>query len=200
MRSARRNLSRPGDLQLHEFDISGVPGFNDVQPSGQDHRSRHLQHLPQHPERGRPLGHPDDGYRDGEEANCNPAVAVLTVTEQGDDATRRICDLGRGGNGVWTELAQLPRAAAARPRRPGAGSSTTARRRTSSRRSSTTRSASTSTCRTASGRTSRPSWARSSRSARPCSPTPSLLYPGSGGVLFGRPVRPVSSERRRVQK
>jgi cytochrome c peroxidase len=42
-----------------------------------------------------------------DEPNCYEGLPILAVTNKISGATRRICDMGRGGNGVWAELAKF---------------------------------------------------------------------------------------------
>lgn len=41
------------------------------------------------------------------EPNCDPALPILTVQSKATLETRRVCDLGRGGNGVWADIAKF---------------------------------------------------------------------------------------------
>ena len=41
------------------------------------------------------------------EPNCSPGLPILAVTNKTTGETRRICDLGRGTTGVWTDLAKF---------------------------------------------------------------------------------------------
>ena len=102
-----------------EFDITGVPGFNDV--VGQTTYRGTCSTCHNTPNVG---GHSVIRMMDigtAEEAVCNELFPILAVTNKTTGATRRLCDMGRGGNGVWADLGEVPRAAAARPRRPDAG-------------------------------------------------------------------------------
>jgi hypothetical protein len=89
-----------------EFDISGVPGFNDV--IGQDPYRGTCSTCHNTPNVG---GHSvirmmDIGTAD--EPNCSPGLPILQVTNIADPTqVRRICDMGRGGNGVWADLAKF---------------------------------------------------------------------------------------------
>jgi hypothetical protein len=89
-----------------EFDISGVPGFNDV--IGQDPYRGTCSTCHNTPNVG---GHSvirmmDIGTAD--EPNCSEGLPILQVTRISDPTqVRRICDMGRGGNGVWTDLAKF---------------------------------------------------------------------------------------------
>jgi len=92
-------------FNFNEFDISGVPGFNDV--IGQDPVRGTCSTCHNTPNVG---GHSvirmmDIGTAD--EPNCNPSFPILAVTNKTTGATRRICDMGRGGNGVWADLAKF---------------------------------------------------------------------------------------------
>jgi len=40
-------------------------------------------------------------------ANCLPELPVLTLQNKATGEIRRICDMGRGGNGVWADLAKF---------------------------------------------------------------------------------------------
>jgi cytochrome c peroxidase len=43
-----------------------------------------------------------------DEPNCSPGLPILAVTNKVDPTKhRRICDLGRGTTGVWTDLAKF---------------------------------------------------------------------------------------------
>jgi cytochrome c peroxidase len=43
-----------------------------------------------------------------DEPNCYEGLPILAVTNKANPAlTRRICDMGRGGNGVWADLAKF---------------------------------------------------------------------------------------------
>jgi cytochrome c peroxidase len=94
-------------FNFNQFTISGVPGFTDL--SGTDvpiqgtcstcHNTPNVG------------GHSvirmvDIGTAD--EPNCSPGLPILAVTRKSDTTqTRRICDMGRGGNGVWADLAKF---------------------------------------------------------------------------------------------
>lgn len=89
----------------HEFDISGVPGFNDV--VGQDPVRGTCSSCHNVPNIG---GHAvirmmDTGTAD--EPSCDPALPILTLQNTATLETRRVCDLGRGGNGVWADVAKF---------------------------------------------------------------------------------------------
>ena len=102
------DLPRPGGLQLqpvHHQRRSGLHGpLRDGRPD-----PGHLQHLPQHAERRRQLGHPHGGHRHRGRAELQPgpADAALSPGSADPTQTRRICDLGRGTTGVWTDLAKF---------------------------------------------------------------------------------------------
>jgi len=94
-------------FNFNEFDISHVPGFTNL--SGTDVTIRGTCSTCHNtPNVG---GHSvirmmDIGTAD--EPNCNPVLPILAVTNKADPTqTRRICDMGRGGNGVWNDLAKF---------------------------------------------------------------------------------------------
>jgi cytochrome c peroxidase len=83
----------------------GVPGFNDV--VGQDPFRGTCSSCHDVPNIG---GHAvirmmDTGTAD--EPSCDPALPLLTVQNTATLETRRVCDLGRGGNGVWADVAKF---------------------------------------------------------------------------------------------
>jgi cytochrome c peroxidase len=89
----------------HEFDITGVPGFNDV--LGQDPVRGTCSTCHNVPNIG---GHAvirmiDTGTAN--EPNCDPALPILTLQNKVTLETRRVCDMGRGGNGVWADVAKF---------------------------------------------------------------------------------------------
>src|SRR5262249_21681109 len=47
----------------------------------------------------------DTGTAD--EPNCDPALPILTLQNTATLETRRVCDMGRGGNGGWTDVAKF---------------------------------------------------------------------------------------------
>jgi cytochrome c peroxidase len=94
-------------FNFNEFTISGVPGFNDVVGIG-DPVVGTCSTCHNTPNVG---GHSvirmmDIGSAD--EPNCYEGLPILAVTNKANPAlTRRICDMGRGGNGVWADLAKF---------------------------------------------------------------------------------------------
>jgi len=103
---ARAKIARGQDVfNNNEFDISGVPGINDV--LGQDPIRGTCSTCHNTPNVG---GHSvirmvDLGIANAE--NCDPVLPVLTLQNKATGAIRRVCDMGRGGNGVWADLAKF---------------------------------------------------------------------------------------------
>jgi len=104
--SARAKIARgQAVFNTNEFDISGVPGINDV--LGQDPIRGTCSTCHNTPNVG---GHSvirmvDLGIANAE--NCDPVLPVLTLQNKATGAIRRVCDMGRGGNGVWADLAKF---------------------------------------------------------------------------------------------
>jgi cytochrome c peroxidase len=104
--SARAQIARGQDVfNNNEFDITGVPGINDV--LGQDPVRGTCSTCHNTPNVG---GHSvirmvDLGIANA--ANCLPELPVLTLQNKATGEIRRICDMGRGGNGVWADLAKF---------------------------------------------------------------------------------------------
>jgi hypothetical protein len=104
--AARASIFRGQEIfNEREFDISGVPGFNDV--VGQDPFRGTCSSCHNVPNIG---GHAvirmmDIGTAD--EPSCDPSLPLLTLQNNATLETRRICDMGRGGNGVWADLAKF---------------------------------------------------------------------------------------------
>jgi cytochrome c peroxidase len=104
--AARASIYRGQEIFNHlEFEISGVPGFNDV--VGQDRFRGTCSSCHNVPNIG---GHAvirmmDTGTADA--SNCDPALPLLTLRNNATLATRTVCDLGRGGNGVWADVARF---------------------------------------------------------------------------------------------
>jgi cytochrome c peroxidase len=88
-----------------EFNISHVPGFNDV--VGHDVVRGTCSSCHNVPNVG---GHAvirmiDTGTADA--PNCDPALPRLTLQNKATLETRVVCDMGRGGNGVWADIAKF---------------------------------------------------------------------------------------------
>jgi len=104
---ARAAIYRGQEIfNFNEFTISGVPGFNDVlaQPTmtGTCSTCHNTPNVGGHSV----IRMMDIGTAD--EPNCSPGLPILAVTNKADPTlTRRICDMGRGGNGVWADLAKF---------------------------------------------------------------------------------------------
>jgi len=104
--SARARIARGQDVfNNNEFDISGVPGINDV--LGQDPVRGTCSTCHNTPNVG---GHSvirmvDLGIANA--SNCLPELPVLTLQNKATGEIRRVCDMGRGGNGVWADLAKF---------------------------------------------------------------------------------------------
>jgi hypothetical protein len=89
----------------HEFDITGVAGLNDL--LGQDTVRGTCSTCHNVPNVG---GHAvfrtmDLGTAD--EPSCDPALPILTLQHKTTLQTRRVCDMGRGGNGVWADVGKF---------------------------------------------------------------------------------------------
>ena len=155
--AARASIYRGQELfNNFEFAVSGVPGFNDV--LAQETVMGTCSTCHNVPNIG---GHAvfrlmDMGTANPE--NCDPRIPMLTLQTKAEPIkTRTLCDMGRGGNGTWADLAKF-RVPPLRGLAAHAPYFHDGRRRASPRSSASTRSASTWGCRTASART----WKRSS--------------------------------------
>jgi hypothetical protein len=104
--AARASIYRGQEIfNHHEFDIAGVPGFNDV--VGQDRVRGTCSTCHNVPNIG---GHAVIRMIDlgtANEPNCDPALPILTLRNKATLETRRVCDLGRGGTGVWADIAKF---------------------------------------------------------------------------------------------
>ena len=89
-------------FNFHQFPISGVRGINDV--FGQQTFMGTCSTCHNVPNVG---GHAvfrmfDIGAAD--EEFCADGIPVLTIQHKVTGETRKVCDLGRGGNGVWADV------------------------------------------------------------------------------------------------
>lgn len=89
-------------FNFNQFQISGVAGFNDVM--GQATVTGTCSSCHNTPNVG---GHSvirmmDIGTADP--PNCDPALPLLTLTNNTTGEVRMSCDMGRGTNGVWADL------------------------------------------------------------------------------------------------
>ena len=104
--SARAQIARGQDVfNNNQFDISGVPGINDV--LGQDPIRGTCSTCHNTPNVG---GHSvirmvDLGIANAE--NCDPVLPILTLQNKTTGEIRRVCDMGRGANGVWADLGKF---------------------------------------------------------------------------------------------
>ena len=100
---ARAAIYRGQEIfNFHEFPISGVRGINDV--FGQATVQGTCSTCHNVPNVG---GHAvfrmfDIGAAD--EENCSGDIPVLTIEHKVTGEIRKVCDLGRGGNGVWADV------------------------------------------------------------------------------------------------
>jgi len=117
---AKASIYRGQEIfNFNEFVISGVPGFTDLSGTetpitGTCSTCHNTPNVGGHSV----IRMMDIGTAD--EPNCSPGLPILAVTKKTDPSvTRRICDMGRGGNGVWADLAKFRvpplRGLAARP-------------------------------------------------------------------------------------
>ena len=96
-------------FNFNQFTISGVPGFTDL--SGTDvpitNGTCSTCHNTPNVGGSSVIRMVDLGTAD--EPNCSPGLPIFAVTRTNDPnmTTRRICDLGRGTTGVWTDLAKF---------------------------------------------------------------------------------------------
>jgi hypothetical protein len=88
-----------------QFQISGVVGFNDVM--GQDPVIGTCSSCHNVPNVG---GHSNIRMMDigtADPPNCDPALPLLTLTNKTTGAVRVTCELGRGTDGVWADVARV---------------------------------------------------------------------------------------------
>jgi cytochrome c peroxidase len=103
VKRARAAIYRGQELfNFHEFDISGVRGINDV--FGQETVRGTCSTCHNVPNVG---GHAvfrmfDIGLAD--EENCGSDLPILTLRHNVTGEIRKVCDMGRGGNGVWADV------------------------------------------------------------------------------------------------
>ena len=101
----------------HEFDITGVPGFNDVMGQVTVHGTCSTCHNVPNIGGHAVLRMMDLGTADG--ASCDPALPLLTLQNKTTLEIRRVCDMGLGSNGTWADIAKFRvpplRGLAARP-------------------------------------------------------------------------------------
>jgi len=94
-------------FNFNQFDISHVPGLTDL--SGTDvtiHGTCSTCHNTPNVGGHSVIRMMDIGTAD--EPNCSEGLPILQVTRISDTTqVRRICDMGRGTNGVWTDLAKF---------------------------------------------------------------------------------------------
>jgi hypothetical protein len=94
-------------FNFNQFTIGGVPGFTDL--SGTDvsiQGTCSTCHNTPNVGGSSVIRMVDIGTAD--EPNCSPGLPIFAVTRISDPTqTRRICDLGRGTTGVWTDLAKF---------------------------------------------------------------------------------------------
>jgi hypothetical protein len=88
-----------------EFNITGVPGLNDLLSQSTVHGTCSTCHNT--PNVG---GHSvfrlfDTGTT--AEARCGAALPVLTLQHKTTGDIRKTCDMGRGGNGIWADLGKF---------------------------------------------------------------------------------------------
>ncbi len=101
--AARAAIYRGQELfNRKEFDITGVHGINDL--LGQTTVRGTCSTCHNTPNVG---GHSvfrmfDVGTADA--PNCGPELPLLTLQNKTTGATRQVCDMGRGGTGVWADV------------------------------------------------------------------------------------------------
>lgn len=103
---SRASIYRGQELfNTFEFDIKGVAGLNDL--LGQDTVRGTCSTCHNVPNVG---GHAvfrtfDIGTAD--EPSCGAALPILTLQHKETLETRRVCDMGRGGNGTWADVGKF---------------------------------------------------------------------------------------------
>ena len=105
---ARASIYRGQEIfNNYEFDVTGVPGFNDLLAQETVRATCSTCHNA--PNIG---GHAvfrvmDIGTTKPE--NCDPRLPMLTLKHKTDMTlpTRTLCDMGRGGNGIWADLGKF---------------------------------------------------------------------------------------------
>jgi hypothetical protein len=104
--AARGSIYRGQELfNNFEFDIKGVAGLNDV--LGQDTIRGTCSTCHNVPNVG---GHAVFSVFDigtANEPSCNAALPILTLQNKETMETRRVCDMGRGGNGTWADVGKF---------------------------------------------------------------------------------------------
>lgn len=104
--AARASIYRGQELfNNFEFDIKGVAGLNDL--LGQDTVRGTCSTCHNVPNVG---GHAVFRLFDigtANEPSCDAALPILTLQNKTTMETRRVCDMGRGGNGTWADVGKF---------------------------------------------------------------------------------------------
>jgi hypothetical protein len=104
--AARASIYRGQELfNNREFDITGVPGLNDL--LGQDTVRGTCSTCHNVPNVGGHAVFRTFDIGTANEASCGAALPILTLQKKDTLETRRVCDMGRGGNGVWADVGKF---------------------------------------------------------------------------------------------
>jgi cytochrome c peroxidase len=104
--SARARIARGQDVfNNNEFDITGVPGINDVLGQATIRGTCSTCHNTPNVGGHSVIRMVDLGIANA--PNCDRALPILTLQNKTTGEIRRVCDMGRGGNGVWADLGKF---------------------------------------------------------------------------------------------
>jgi hypothetical protein len=103
---ARASIYRGQELfNNFEFDIKGVAGLNDL--LGQDTIRGTCSTCHNVPNVGGHAVFRTFDIGTANEPSCGAALPILTLQNKETLETRRVCDMGRGGNGVWADVGKF---------------------------------------------------------------------------------------------
>lgn len=104
--AARAAIYRGQELfNNYEFDITGVGGLNDL--LGQDTVRGTCSTCHNVPNVGGHAVFRTFDIGTANEPSCDAALPILTLQNKETLETRRVCDMGRGGNGVWADVGKF---------------------------------------------------------------------------------------------